>query len=89
MKKIGNAFPYSYALYTPKASRFVPRKSLRARCAWSSILAQVLNQSVVFPEHRVEALAVFMPHMDKQCAILTPRICRSTPSDNAFGVYGL
>ena len=25
----------------------------------------------------------------KQCSIFTPRIFRSTPSDNAFGVHGL
>ena len=40
---------------------FAPRKSPRARCAKSNILAQVLNQSVVYLERRVESLAVCMP----------------------------
>ena len=30
--------------------------------------AQVLKQRVVFPEHRVESLAVCTPHKNKQCS---------------------
>ena len=46
---------------------------------------------VVFTDCRVGSLAVCMPQMDKQCSIIIvkPMICRSTPSDNAFGVHGL
>ena len=53
-------------LCTPTASRFVPRRSARARCALSSILAQVLNQRVMFPERRVGSFVVCMSHTDKQ-----------------------
>ena len=49
---------------------FVPRKSPRARCAKSNILAQVLNQSVVHLERRVESLAVCMPQLNNTCANL-------------------
>ena len=47
---------------------FTPHKSPRARCAYSNILAQVLNQSVVYLERRVESLAVCMPHLNNTCA---------------------
>ena len=47
---------------------FAPLKSPRARCAQSNILAQVLNQCVVYLERRVEPLAVCMPQLNNTCA---------------------
>ena len=44
------------------------RKSPRARYAKSNILAQVLNQSVVYLERRVESLAMCMPQLNNTCA---------------------
>ena len=41
---------------------FAPRKSRRAWCAQRDILAQVLNQRVVFPERRIES------HRNKKCS---------------------
>ena len=47
---------------------FARRKTPRARCAKSNILAQVLNQSVVYLERRVESLAACMPQLNNTCA---------------------
>ena len=47
---------------------FAPRKSPRARCAKSNILAQILNHIVVYLERRVESLAVCMPQLNNTCA---------------------
>ena len=47
---------------------FSPRKSPRARYAKSNILAQVLNQSVMYLKRRVESLAVCMPQLNNTCA---------------------
>ena len=66
---------------------FAPRKSPRARCAKSNILAQILNQSVVYLERRVESLAVCMPQLNNTCASFYAKDL--TPGDNAFGVHGL
>ena len=46
---------------------FALRKSPCAQCAKSNILAQVLNQSVVYLERRVESLAVSMPQLNNTC----------------------
>ena len=61
----------SSAGYCPKHTErviFAPRKSRRAWCAMHSVLAQVLKHRVLFPERRIESLAVCMAHMDKRCS---------------------
>ena len=47
---------------------FASRKSPRARCAKSNILAQVLNRGVVYLERRVASLAVCMSQLKNTCA---------------------
>ena len=48
--------------------RVLRRANLNALGVHRAIYHHVLKQRIVFPERRVESLAVCMPHMDKQCS---------------------